>query len=82
METNLIANFLEQIQKIEKLDSIEKKLDQLLSSPHVPGRISATDYIREQGITRQTFYNRAAKGLFTYEKIGGRNYIIRDSLKA
>ena len=65
----------------DRLQSIEEKLDKLLSSPPKQTRISAPEYIKQQHISRQTFYNRAARGMYQTEKIGGRNYILIDSIK-
>jgi hypothetical protein len=47
------------------------------SKPH---RITSTDYCREMEITRQTLYQWRDKGLIKTEKIGGKNYVIEDSV--
>lgn len=70
--------FADRLMAIERM---EQKLDKVLNAPPKPTRISAPDYIRQENISRQTFYNRAERGMFQIEKIGGRNYVVIDTIK-
>lgn len=65
----------------QRLQAIEQKLERLLTNPTKRTRIPAPEFIKASGFTRQTFYNRQAKGLFQTEKIGGRVYVLTESVK-
>lgn len=63
---------------LEKLNSIEKRLDGL-QNPR-PSKTAFPDFCKEKNISRPTGYAWADKGLIRLEKIGGRQYVLLDSV--
>ncbi|MBT1698242.1 hypothetical protein KK083_15220 [Fulvivirgaceae bacterium PWU4] len=65
----------------QKLDTLIKDVAELKKNgPCQPSRITFTEFCKSQNITRPTGYAWADRGLIKMEKIGGRNFVISDSI--
>ena len=74
-----MANILDEL--TENLAVALKRIDQLEKVKlSVPQRIPFPDFCREANITRPTGYHWAERGLIRMEKIGGRNFVLADSI--
>lgn len=58
-----------------------KRIDQLEKAKlSVPERIPFPEFCKQASITRPTGYHWAERGLIRMEKIGGRNFVLADSI--
>lgn len=74
-----MANILDELN--ENLSLALKRIDLLERSKlSVPERIPFPDFCKEANITRPTGYHWAERGLIRMEKIGGRNFVLADSI--
>lgn len=65
----------------ENLSLALKRIDQLERSKlSVPERIPFPEFCKQAGITRPTAYHWHARNLIRIEKIGGRNFVLADSI--
>lgn len=65
----------------EKLDKVLNRIDAIESKSNAkPKRISLPEFCQRQGISRVTAYAWHNKGLIELEKIGGRRFILEDSV--
>lgn len=74
-----MANILDQI--TESLTLVNSRLEALESIKlSVPERVSFPDFCRRAEISRPTAYHWAERNLIKIEKIGGRNFVLVDSI--
>jgi len=59
----------------KRLEAIEKKL-----VPAAPTRIPFSDFLKEKDISRPTGYAWRDRGIIKLEKIGGRQFVLSDSI--
>ena len=72
-------NVLDEIlQEVKNLNSRIEQLEKVRSSE--PNRIPFPDFCKQREITRPTGYAWAEKKLIQTEKIGGRLYVLGDSI--
>jgi hypothetical protein len=74
-----MANILDELN--ENLSLALKRIDQLEKVKlSVPERIPFPEFCKQASITRPTGYHWAQRGLIRMEKIGGRNFVLADSI--
>jgi hypothetical protein len=73
---NILDELLQQVQQLHK--KVDVLQDQIVNKPT---RLTFTEYCRREGITRPTGYKRAELGLIELEKIGGRQYVVADTIQ-
>jgi hypothetical protein len=74
-----MANILDQLS--ENLSLALQRIDQLEKAKlSVPERIPFPEFCKEANITRPTAYHWHERGLIRIEKIGGRNFVLADSI--
>lgn len=74
-----MANILDELN--ENISLALKRIEQLEKVKlSVPERIPFTDFLKEAKISRPTGYHWANRGLIRIEKIGGRNFVLADSI--
>ena len=65
----------------QNLATAIKRIDQLEKTKlSVPERIPFPEFCKQASITRPTGYHWAQRGLIRMEKIGGRNFVLADSI--
>jgi len=74
-----MANILDEL--TENLSSALKRIEALEGGKlSVPDRLSFPDFCKRAEITRPTAYAWAERNLIKIEKIGGRNFVLVDSI--
>lgn len=75
-----MANLLDEIS--EKLDTVLQRLSDIENKPSNSGpvHIPFTQFCKSQNITRLTGYAWAERGLIKTEMIGGRRFVLSDSV--
>jgi len=74
-----MANIFDEI--LQEVRTLNSRIDQLeKSKSSEPKKILLSDFCREQNISRPTAYAWRDSGLIQFEKIGGRNFIPKDSI--
>jgi hypothetical protein len=73
--------FEEIITKLDEIILTNNKILLLLNSPTEHKKIPFSIFCKENHITRQTGYAWRDRGLIKVEKIGGRNYVLTDSIQ-
>ncbi len=74
-----MANILDQLS--DNLTLALKRIEQLEKVKlSVPERIPFPEFCKEANITRPTAYHWHERGLIRIEKIGGRNFVLADSI--
>jgi Mor family transcriptional regulator len=68
---DLTENLTLALKRIEQLEKVKLS---------VPERIPFPEFLKQEGITRPTGYKWAQRGLIRMEKIGGRNFVLADSI--
>jgi hypothetical protein len=75
-----MANILDEI--LTKVDELSKKVTTLETTlANKPKRRPLKTFCEDEDITRPTAYAWADKGIITFEKVGGRVYVVANSLK-
>jgi len=74
-----MGNILDELSS--NLATALKRIDQLEKAKlSVPERIPFPEFCKEANITRPTAYHWHERGLIRIEKIGGRNFVLADSI--
>jgi len=74
-----MANILDEL--TENLSKALQRIDQLEKVKlSVPERIPFPEFCKQASITRPTAYHWHERGLIRIEKIGGRNFVLADSI--
>jgi hypothetical protein len=74
---NILDEIFTQVVELKKMVSVlETKLD------NKPKRKPLKTFCEEEDITRPTAYAWADKGIITFEKVGGRVYVVSSSIQS
>lgn len=72
--------FEEIITKLDQILLTNERILLLLNTPIQRKKIPFSVFCKENGITRPTAYAWRDRGLIKIEKVGGRNYVLTDSI--
>lgn len=75
-----MSNILDEIrQEVLSIKEILQKQSQATNS--LPAKMTFKNYCEQESISRPTAYARASKGLIELQKVGGKNYVLLDSIQ-